>query len=201
MLEQARRDEEKLSRFGHHPDPVTDYGVEVEWLEGAVLEMENGVRSTMIERSEVMERASRVSDFRVGGTVEGLKIRTQLNGILRRLESLPPRSTKTDTPNSRTFVPDALERIASIYRDRNGTYGDNYLHAGKVLLGLFPRGIALETEEDFNRFHLVVHLASKLSRYCMTFQLAGRGHADSMDDMSVYAQMANEFDALTAEKS
>jgi len=114
----------------------------------------------------------------------------------RRLDDL----LMSQRPDARSFVPEALEKIASIYRDRNGTYGDNYLHAGEVLLGLFPHGLELKTADQFNRFHLVVHLASKLSRYCMTMELRGEGHADSLDDLSVYAQMLREFDALAANK-
>jgi len=34
----------------------------------------------------------------------------------------------------------------------------------------------------------------------MTMELRGEGHADSLDDLSVYAQMLREFDALAANK-
>jgi len=93
-----------------------------------------------------------------------------------------------------TKVPDKLESLASIYRERGGHYGDNYLHMGKVFMGLFPRGVVLDTEEKFNRFHFLVHLTSKLSRYTQMFE--ERGHPDSFDDLSIYAQMANEYDDL-----
>lgn len=99
-------------------------------------------------------------------------------------------------------VPDFLESLSDIYRDRGATYGDNYLHAGEVLLGLFPRGLALRTAEDFNRFHLIVHIASKLSRYCQAFERTGGGHEDSLNDSAVYNMMLREFDEIAArEKS
>ena len=46
-------------------------------------------------------------------------------------------------------------------------------------MGLFPRGVVLDTAEKFNRFHLLVHIAGKLSRYCQQFD---HGHEDSLVD-------------------
>lgn len=92
---------------------------------------------------------------------------------------------------------DMLEDAAKIYRERSALYGDNYKHMGKVLLGFFPKGIVLETEEHFNRFHLFLHLLNKTSRYAQMLQRGG--HVDSLDDLSVYAMMAQECDAMFAD--
>jgi hypothetical protein len=89
-------------------------------------------------------------------------------------------------------VPELLANLGQLYRERNPTYGDNYRHAGKVLRGMFPTGIMLRTEEEFNRFHLVVMMLSKISRYSRCVRTGG--HADSLDDLSVYAMMARECD-------
>ena len=111
--------------------------------------------------------------------------------------------TKQDELFVRTAVPDSLEELASLYRERGSVYGDNYLHAGEVLLGLFPRGLSLNTAEDFNRLHLIVHMTSKLSRYCANVERTGKGHEDSLRDLAVYAMMTREADeiATATEKS
>ena len=95
-------------------------------------------------------------------------------------------------------VPQALKDLGKIYEERNAVYGDNYLHFGQVMMGMFPRGLTLETEDDFNRFALFVWAASKLTRYAQSFNRGG--HADSCDDASVYMQMLNEVDGLVRDK-
>lgn len=95
-------------------------------------------------------------------------------------------------------VPEMLREAADIYQQRNAIYGDNYKHAGEVLLGLFPRGVVIQTAEEFNRFHLINHMLGKLSRYCQN--LKNGGHADSLDDLSVYAMMARECDREDKDK-
>lgn len=90
-------------------------------------------------------------------------------------------------------VPTRLHALAKIYQDRNAVYGDDYMHAGKILSGYFPRGINLKTEEDFRRFYMFVHMIGKTNRYahCMA---RGEGHADSLNDLSVYGQITQETD-------
>lgn len=89
-------------------------------------------------------------------------------------------------------VSEMLADLAHIHRDRNSKYGDNYKHAGEVLMGLFPEGLILRTAKDFNRLHLIVHMAGKLSRYAMMMKRGG--HVDSLNDLAVYAMMARECD-------
>lgn len=92
-------------------------------------------------------------------------------------------------------VPQALTALGSLYNERNNFYKDNYIHFGKTLLGMFPRGITLTTADEFNRFALFVQIMHKQSRYAQAM-LSG-GHPDSLDDVAVYAQMLQEFDGLT----
>lgn len=93
-------------------------------------------------------------------------------------------------------VPDALAALGAIYRERNKKYGNNYMHFGTTMAGIFPNGVTLKTAEDFNRFCIFIQVVSKFTRYGQTF--AEGGHADSLDDTSVYAQMLREYDQLAA---
>lgn len=95
-------------------------------------------------------------------------------------------------------VPDMLRGLAKIYEDRNPVYGSNYMWQGHVLHALFQGDpVTIESREQWNRLHLIVHLLSKLSRYCAAFKQGG--HRDSLDDLAVYAMMARECDELEAE--
>jgi hypothetical protein len=59
---------------------------------------------------------------------------------------------------------------------------------------MFPEGLTLKTEEEFNRFAIFLQIIHKNSRYANSM-LSG-GHADSLDDITVYAQMLREFDSI-----
>lgn len=87
-----------------------------------------------------------------------------------------------------------LKDLAAIFAERNPIYGDNFIYFGKIMLGLFPNGILLKTEDDFIRIGMFVQIVSKVSRYAPN--LASGGHADSLDDISVYCQMLQYFDNL-----
>ena len=95
-------------------------------------------------------------------------------------------------------VPQALRDLGELYEERNKTYGDNYRFFGKMMLGMFPHGLVLKSEEDFNRFGVFVQAASKMTRYAQNFKRGG--HSDSCDDISVYIQMLNELDSEIREK-
>jgi len=88
-------------------------------------------------------------------------------------------------------VPERLAALGQLFEERNKLYGDNYKNFGKVMIGLFPKGVNLATEEEFNRFCLFVQIVHKVSRYAQAMR---DGHADSLDDLSVYAQMLQEYD-------
>ena len=66
-----------LGRFGHHPDPATDYCCEVDRLEGEAYEAGVGMRDPM----DVRAAAEKAMGFRVGG--DPLAVRAK--GVLRDL--------------------------------------------------------------------------------------------------------------------
>src|SRR5215813_2887986 len=86
-----------------------------------------------------------------------------------------------------------LRALAKLYRERNKIYGDNYIYSGHFLSGLFPYGLLLKTPDEFRRFYMFVHMISKLDRYARAVS-RGEGHADSLDDLAVYAMMTQETD-------
>lgn len=85
-----------------------------------------------------------------------------------------------------------LRDAAKIRDERGQIYGDNYKYGGMVLLGLFPNGLTLETEEEFNRFLLMSMLVVKVSRYAQNLKRGG--HEDSLNDLAVYSQLLAEYD-------
>lgn len=93
------------------------------------------------------------------------------------------------------FSPTPSERLRALGTKRDqkqGEYGDNYKDGGAIIMALFPRGFVVQTEEEANRMTLIVHLATKLSRYCQNFKAGG--HWDSLDDMAVYAMLLRDYD-------
>jgi|SRR6516162_9307468 len=86
-----------------------------------------------------------------------------------------------------------LCNLGNLYEVRNKAYGDSYKEAGAVLAALFPNGLGIQTAEDFNRFCLLVHIITKLSRYCNNF--INPTSSDHMKDIAVYATMQLELDA------
>jgi len=95
-------------------------------------------------------------------------------------------------------VPQALADLGAIYKERNAVYGDTYKNFGRVMKGFFPNPVTLAAEEDWNRLSLFFHLADKLARYAGTLKTGG--HVDSLDDLSVYSQMLQEYDAQCREE-
>lgn len=94
-------------------------------------------------------------------------------------------------------VVDRIHGHAALFDNRNQVYGDNFIHFGKVMKGMFPEGVQLMTEADFCRFCVFVQVISKGTRYAQNF--ARGGHTDSLDDTSVYAAMLAEVDLLFKE--
>ena len=108
----------------------------------------------------------------------------------------PSKKKATQSSKSTTQainVPDLLHSHAELFLERNKVYGDNFIHFGKVMSGIFPRGLTLTSEEDFNRFCIFVQVISKATRYGQNMA-RNKGHKDSLDDTSVYAAMLSEFD-------
>lgn len=95
-------------------------------------------------------------------------------------------------PRAKPTVPDRLSYLGNIYAARSKVYGKDYRHLGDSLSAIFPNGLLLETPEEFNRFALFIHLHGKMFRYGQNMKSGG--HADSLDDASVYAQLMRECD-------
>jgi hypothetical protein len=94
-----------------------------------------------------------------------------------------------------TTVPEQLKNIAAIHEERKGTYGQDFLNVGPSLQAIFPDGLELSTKEDFTRFALFAQAHGKLLRYASRFKEGG--HADSLDDLSLYAQLLRYVDGLS----
>ncbi len=75
--------------------------------------------------------------------------------------------------------------------EKNKEYGDNWRKVGPVMNGLFPEGLTLKDEDDFNRFHILMLLVVKLTRYTTNW---GKGHQDSLRDSAVYCSMLEFID-------
>jgi hypothetical protein len=80
----------------------------------------------------------------------------------------------------------------AIHEERKGTYGQDYLNVGPSLQAIFPEGLELTSADDFTRFALFAQAHGKLLRYASRFKEGG--HADSLDDVSVYAQLLRFVD-------
>jgi hypothetical protein len=86
---------------------------------------------------------------------------------------------------------DCLGEAMNTFRERSKVYGKNYLQHGKVMMALFPNGMELKTEEDWNRFGIINMIVSKLTRYSQSWPSA---HIDSIHDLGVYAFMLESLD-------
>lgn len=118
-------------------------------------------------------------------------------GVPMDLIPLAPCVTHNTANRPKKFVPEALRKAAAIYEERNKLYGDNYKNFGKLLAALFPDGISIASAQDpvaaGNRLGVLIQILSKITRYCENFNTGG--HADSLDDLAVYAMMLRELDA------
>jgi len=88
-------------------------------------------------------------------------------------------------------VPQRLQELVELHQTRGALYRDDYIVLGQVMAATFPEGLTLKTPEDFTRFHLFTLLHGKLGRYAKLWE---GGHPDSLDDLSVYAQMLRKVD-------
>jgi len=98
----------------------------------------------------------------------------------------------------KSFVAKELEKKARLFEERNALYGDNYIRFGTIMKALFPKGLVLKTEQDFNRFGIFVQVVAKVTRYGENF--ARGGHDDSLDDNAVYSMMLKQLDHLLDKK-
>lgn len=84
---------------------------------------------------------------------------------------------------------DLLEEVITTMRERNATYKDSYKGAARILKAMFPAGITVTSEAEFERLHLIQQLASKLARAANS----GFTHRDSVIDISGYSAMLAKF--------
>ena len=87
-------------------------------------------------------------------------------------------------------VPELLREGAATYEERQRVYGDNYKHYGTVMKGLFPNGLRIETEEDWNRLGIIHNCVTKLGCFAANISVP---HSDSVHDLMVYAAMGEEL--------
>ena len=73
-----------LGRFGHHPDRVIDFCVEVEGLEGLVEDVRAGIQ----DRKPVEGRIFKAMQFRVGGVERAVMAKGTLRKVEVRLKGL-----------------------------------------------------------------------------------------------------------------
>lgn len=90
-----------------------------------------------------------------------------------------------------SFVPNELMKAAELYQQRNKQYGDSYKRFGPMMQALMKE-VTLKTPNDFGRFALLNFIVSKLHRYVNNWNKGG--HADSLQDISVYCIMLMELD-------
>lgn len=122
-------------------------------------------------------------------TVRAKKSRHSAESLRARVDAI----RQEDPPQIVYSVPDMLEQCAATYRERNATYGASYKQFGKVLREMFPEGLNLKTEDDWNRIGVFVQIMTKCIRYGNNFKKGG--HEDSLVDNTVYSQMLRELDA------
>lgn len=95
-----------------------------------------------------------------------------------------------------------LVELATLFRERDKVHGSTFMEFGGVMAGLFPEGLTCRTEEEWTRLGVLIQIAHKLARYCTTVAAGtpGERHVDSLNDLSVYAQMGAFVDETFARR-
>ena len=91
----------------------------------------------------------------------------------------------------------AAERLlamAKLHEEKEKEYGEDYKWMGTVLEAMFPKGLTLNSEEEFGRMALLVMMQTKLMRYATNFH--NGGHEDSLRDLGVYSALQAELDEM-----
>lgn len=89
-----------------------------------------------------------------------------------------------------------MEESLALYKERNAYYGDSFSRWGPVFTALFPDGVRVRTDDDWNRLTCLGHVIDKLVRYTTDFH---RPHQDSIRDLGVYAHILEGLDAAASE--
>lgn len=79
---------EQLGRFGHHPDPATDFEVETDCLTGMAYNRRVGFDA----EPDLEIRLARALDFRVGGVPSCVAAKSDLRAIEAELRTPPAAS-------------------------------------------------------------------------------------------------------------
>lgn len=130
-----------------------------------------------------------------GSTHDDYAANLMSDGLMYRLGQKP--STPSLPPLAPENAADKMQKALETYKERNATYGNSYHKFGSVMMALFPSGLCIRTEEDFNRYGVLFMKISKLVRYTTD---PHRGHLDSVHDDGVYSFILEELDALYQEQ-
>jgi len=76
--EPVAQGESDVAKFGHHPDPATDFCVEVEALLGEIENRRIGFENGTPNQAELDQRIERAMSFRVGGDPHAVMAKQQL---------------------------------------------------------------------------------------------------------------------------
>lgn len=91
---------------------------------------------------------------------------------------------------SRGDYVDLLDGARDVAIQRQGQYGSVYKDNGKIYAALFPNGLTLKTEADFQRMAMFMSCVGKIGRYARNMESGG--HLDSAVDLVNYAAMLAE---------
>ena len=86
---------------------------------------------------------------------------------------------------------DNIKMALKTFEERTKVYGDNYLTHGYVMKSLFPNGVDLKTEKEYNRFGVINMMVAKLTRYCQGWP---NSQKDSIHDLGVYSFILESLD-------
>lgn len=94
------------------------------------------------------------------------------------------------------FVSQQLIAKARLFEERHAVYGDNYHRFGPIMALLIgQQKLDPLNAQQMSRLGIFVQIVSKITRYAENFDSGG--HADSLDDIAVYAMMLQELDHAT----
>lgn len=80
-----------------------------------------------------------------------------------------------------------LQQAGELFQRKNEQYGSNYKEFGPIMRLLFPGGMQLHTEDDYNAFGLICNLIGNMKRLA-----SDPYNFDNLMDMAVYACMLHE---------
>jgi len=90
--------------------------------------------------------------------------------------------------NAADFMGDARDR----YHAKGREYGHTYKDFGPLMTVLFPDGLEINTEEDWNKLGALSMVCHKLLRYANLFHEDERS-IQELDDMGVYTFILEEL--------